>query len=167
MQEQAKSVARKTRFRPMSWALIGIAAVTLTVSACGHSRHKDWRGEGGASPERVTKAVDKIFSRVDASDDQKAKITTIANQAIAQLKPLRAEMRGTRQDALNLLAAENIDRSAIETLRADRMGKADQASTILSAAMADIAEVLTPEQRLIAKDKISDRMKRRWGRHSE
>lgn len=167
MTEQTKSTTRNRRFRPVSWALVGIAALTLTLSACGHNRHKNWHSEEGTSPERVTKAVDKVFSKVDANDEQKAKITKIANQAIAQLKPLRADMRGTRKEALDLLAADTIDRAAIETLRADRMAKADQASTVLSAAMADIAEVLTPEQRVIAKDKIGDRMGGHWGRHSE
>ncbi len=156
----------KGSFRPRAIVIIGITALTLAVSACGHNRHRGWSDEQGADPERVTKMVDKVFSRVDANDEQKAKITEIANRAIGQLKPMRAEMRGTRQQALDLLAAEKIDRAAIEQLRAERMNKADEASTIISIALADIAEVLTPEQRVKAKDKISERMGRRWGRHN-
>lgn len=155
-----------TGFRPRAFAIIGITALVLAVSACGHNRHRGWGDEQGASPERVTRMVDKVFSRVDATDEQKSKITQIANGALKQLMPMRAEMRGTRQEALDLLAAETIDRAAIENLRAQRMSKADQASTIISTALADIAEVLTPEQRVMAKDKISERMGRRWGRHS-
>lgn len=146
------------RWRQIAIGLTAAVAITTIISACGHRSHS-WHHDETVSSEKVTKMVDKIFSRVDASDEQKASISKIANKVVAEISPMRSEMRSTRGEALKLLSAAQIDRAAIETLRVDRMASATRASEIISVAMADIAEVLTPEQRQQASDKISKRMK--------
>lgn len=144
------------RSRLVAWGIAGMLVVTTALSACGHRQH---HGHEGISEERVTKMVDKVFSRVDASDDQKSQISTIANKAVSELKPMRQSIRQARADGLNLLSADPIDRAAIDGLRAQQMETANQASTVMSEALADIADVLTPEQRLEVRDRLSKRMK--------
>ncbi|MFK7965353.1 MAG: Spy/CpxP family protein refolding chaperone [Burkholderiaceae bacterium] len=144
------------RSRLKTWGLAGALVLTLGVSACGHRHH---HSHSGVSEERVTKMVDKVFSRVDATDAQKTQISSIANQAVTELKPMRQSIRQARGQALKLLSAEQIDRAAIDALRAEQMATADKASTVMSNALADIAEVLTPAQRLEVQDKLSARMK--------
>lgn len=148
------------RSRLKAWSIAGVLVVVTALSACGHRHH---RTHEGVSPERVTKMVDKVFSRVDASDDQKSRISTIANKAVIELKPMRQSIRQARTEAMTLLSADPIDRGAIDGLRAQQMETANLASTVMSEALADIAEVLTPEQRLQVHDKLSERMKKWHG----
>jgi Spy/CpxP family protein refolding chaperone len=55
-----------------------------------------------------------------------------------------------------LLTADTIDRGAIEALRAEHLQLAERASRRFAQVLADMAEVLTPEQR---KD-LAGRMER-------
>ena len=145
------------RSRLKAWGIAGVLVVVTALSACGHRHHHTHEG---VSEERVNKMVDKVFSRVDASDEQKSRISTIANKAVSELKPMRQSIRQARTEAMSLLSAEPIDRAAIDGLRAEQMETANRASTVMSEALTDIAEVLTPEQRLQVRDKLSKRMKR-------
>ena len=157
--------APRRGWRAAVWATAGVLVLSTGLAACGHNRHSGWGDKDMAGPERVTKAVDKVFSRVDATDEQKTRITTIANEALAQLRPMRAEMKQARMAALDLLAAPTIDRDGIETLRAAQMAQGDAASRIVATALADIAEVLTPEQREQARAKMAKRMARHQDKH--
>jgi Spy/CpxP family protein refolding chaperone len=85
--------------------------------------------------------------RLDATEDQKKRLADIATAAARDLLPMRARMREARREARQLLAAPTVDREAIEALRASQMANADAASRRLAQAIADAAEVLTPEQR--------------------
>ncbi len=61
--------------------------------------------------------------------------------------PLRMKMHEARKQGAALLAAETIDRAAIESFRAQQLQMAETASKRFSQALADVAEVLTPAQR--------------------
>jgi Spy/CpxP family protein refolding chaperone len=56
-------------------------------------------------------------------------------------------MRDARRQARQLLTAPTVDRPALEALRAAQLAEADAASRRMVQAIADAAEVLTPEQR--------------------
>jgi Spy/CpxP family protein refolding chaperone len=102
--------------------------------------------------------VDKIFSRVDATDAQKSQITAIASAAYKDLAPMRTEMKQARGQAMQLLTAETIDSSAIDALRSSQAQNIDGAMTRATSALTDIANVLTPEQRAQVREKMSAHM---------
>jgi Spy/CpxP family protein refolding chaperone len=85
--------------------------------------------------------------RLDATDEQKKRLTDIATAAARDLLPMRDKMREARKQARQILTAPTIDRAALETLRAAQLAEADAASRRLAQAIADAADVLTPEQR--------------------
>ncbi len=64
------------------------------------------------------------------------------------------------EDLTTVLKAPTVDRGVIEQKRAERLAKVDAASKQMTAAFADIAEVLTPEQRKIVAALIEDRAER-------
>lgn len=141
--------------------LIGVLAVGV-LSACGHRGGGGWHHSDSSDPSaRIEHVVDKIFSRVDATDDQKKQISEIAGAAYKDLAPMRTEMKQARGEALQLLTAETIDASAIDSLRSTQVSKIDTAMTRASAALTDIAKVLTPEQRIQVREKMS----RHMGKH--
>ncbi|MCP5266311.1 MAG: Spy/CpxP family protein refolding chaperone [Burkholderiaceae bacterium] len=162
------------RSRRRWWLIGGIGAAIATVAACSGGAHRwhshGWGGHGHHAAmsveevqSRVERAVDRVLSHVDATDEQKAKVTGIAKAAIADLAPMRAAHREGRDKAVSLLSAQTIDRAAIESLRAGEFARLDQASRRVSRALADIAEVLTPEQRRQLAEKARSRFGPRAG----
>jgi Spy/CpxP family protein refolding chaperone len=76
-----------------------------------------------------------------------------------ELKPVRDQLRGLRQQGMQLLAATVIDRAALERLRAARLQLEDTRSRRMLQALTDAADVLTPEQRL----KVAEIFRNRHG----
>lgn len=110
---------------------------------------------------RVERMLKHLFVEIDATDAQKEKLAPIVKQAAKELLPLRDKMRAARSQAIELLTQEQVDRAAIERLRAEQLALADQGSKRLAQAIADAAEVLTPEQRKILAERMQHR-RRRW-----
>ena len=143
--------------------LVGLMVTMLTVAGCGYGRH-DRESTDDAS-ERVTRIVDRVFSGVDATDAQKERINMIATAALQEMKPLRATLRATRVEGIELFSAVTVDRTAIEKFRAARIDDITRASAILTTAMADIAEALTPAQREQLRGTMLERLEGRQHAH--
>jgi len=115
---------------------------------------RGWRGNrfggfGGSflTPGRIERMVARLGWAVDASSEQKQKLTAIIQRAGDDLRPLRERRMELRRQASEILTAPTIDRGKLEALRTDVVKLADQASQRIAAALAEAAEVLTPEQR--------------------
>lgn len=91
--------------------------------------------------------LDKALVAVDATPDQKARIHEIMRGAMASMGPLHQQLASTHADLHRILLAPVIDRAALEKLRTERIADINQASRALVGALADAAEVLSPEQR--------------------
>jgi periplasmic protein CpxP/Spy len=109
---------------------------------------------------RVERMIKHLAIEVDATPDQQTKLITIAKAATGDLLPLRDKAQANRRQGLALLAAPNVDRAAIERLRTEQMGLAETGSKRVAQALADAADVLTPEQRKDIAERITSR---RWG----
>ena len=119
-------------------------------------------GGGMWGPSRVEGAVDRALWSVDASIEQRKKITAIAERAADDLFSLRDKHFEGRKQLGEVLAATTIDRAKIEALRAEQMKLAETASKRAVEALAEAAEVLTPAQRAELARRIEAR--RRWFR---
>lgn len=142
--------------------LFGIVVGSIAVAGLGMYRHHamgfghGWRGHAWMQDgprgeafalQRVERMVGFAARRLDASEDQKKRLTEIATAAARDLFPMRARMSEARNRARQILTAPTVDRAALEALRAAQLAEADAASRRLAQAIADIADVLTPEQR--------------------
>jgi Spy/CpxP family protein refolding chaperone len=103
--------------------------------------------------------VRHLAIEVDATAEQQEKLRGIVKSAVGDLIPMREKVRNARERVRSLLTQPTIDRTAIEAFRAEQIALADQASKRLAQALADAAEVLTPEQR----QQVSEHMQRRRG----
>jgi protein CpxP len=100
-----------------------------------------------AVDEHLDRMLKHFYVEIDATEAQKQQLAPIVKAAARDLLPLAGQMRDTRRQALDLLAQPSVDRAALEALRAEKLRLAEQASQRLTAALADVADVLTPEQR--------------------
>jgi periplasmic protein CpxP/Spy len=159
--------------------LIALVAVALVAGITGNLlskafgqgnswHHISWH-DGGVfggplSPAQVDDRIDRMSKHIaielDATTDQQVKIANIAKAAVAELRPLHEKAHAARAQAVTLLTAPTIDRSAIERLRADQIGLAETASKRIAQALADAADVLSPEQRRKVADWMASR--RSW-----
>src|ERR1700730_9755725 len=116
---------------------------------------------GPLTPAQVDDRIDRMTKHMaielDATADQQAKIAGIAKAAAGDLRALREKAQAARAQAVTLLTGPTIDRTAIERLRAEQIGLAETASKRIAQALADGAEVLSPQQRRQVADWIASR----------
>jgi periplasmic protein CpxP/Spy len=153
----------KTRRR---W-FAGLAALGgLGLFGAGAASAQPWRHGRSLDPEEMARRLDgrigRMIGDVGGTPEQKERIVAIAKAALAELRPMREQMRQARRQGLELLAAPVIDRRALEQLRTAQVQSADALSRRMMQAMADAAEVLTPEQRAKVAERMKRRMDHRW-----
>jgi periplasmic protein CpxP/Spy len=119
-------------------------------------------GGGFLMPSRLEWAIDRALWSVDATTEQRKKITAIAERAADDLFALRDEHIAGRKQIGDALAAPTIDPAKVEALRLSQMKLADTASQRVTAALVEAAEVLTPTQRADLARRMEAR--RRWFR---
>jgi Spy/CpxP family protein refolding chaperone len=115
---------------------------------------------------RIERMVKHIAVEIDATPEQTGKITVLLTSLAKDIKPLREDMHSAGQQIRDLLAADTIDRAALEKVRSERLAEADRVSKNLIGTAADVAEVLTPEQRKKLSERIEEfrGMRGRWHR---
>jgi protein CpxP len=113
----------------------------------------DWQSNlfNGAIEAIVEAHADRMIRHlaieIDATTEQQDKLRGIVRDAVKDLLPVRDKVLAARTTARELLTQQTIDRAAIEKLRADQIAIHDAASKRLVQAVADAAEVLSPDQR--------------------
>jgi protein CpxP len=169
--------SRRGMFLGALLAVALVAGVTgnLLSSAFGQGfgwHHGGWR-DGGMfggplTPAQIDDRIDRMTKHmaieIDATSDQQVKIANIAKAAATDLRVLRDKAHAARTQAVALLTAPTIDRSAIDRLRTEQMALAETASKRIAQALADTAEVLNPEQRRKIADWVTSGPWARWHR---
>jgi len=150
------STRRSSRSRTLllvTSAVLGLFALLAATKAFVFAReggwHHGWNGPMTAEQinSRIEHGVKYMLSEVDASPDQKAKVTAIFQAAAKDVTALHDQHIAARTQLHDIMSAQTIDRARLETVRAEELQLADQASKRIVTAIADAAEVLTPEQR--------------------
>jgi len=131
----------------------------------GHSRgfgHGDHGGGGHHGPKHLRFGIEWALGEVDATDEQVDQIVAIAEAATADLHGLRDEHEAQREALVAAISADEVDRDALEQLRAEGIELADGASVRLVTAIADAAAILTPEQRRSLIEEHAQHRRRGW-----
>jgi Spy/CpxP family protein refolding chaperone len=139
--------------------LAALAAVAPRASAYrilaghgfgGHGRHgfgAQILNDPAAAKQHAGMAVEWALRGVNGTEEQKQQARRITDRLIDELGPSLEKHRGFREAMARELAKPEIDREALERLRQEEIAFADTASKRAVAAIADLGEVLTPEQR--------------------
>jgi protein CpxP len=120
----------------------GGAALAFAHSPAGAGFH-----HGPVSRADVQAHVEQMLADIDATPAQKAQIDPLLQPLLVDFGALHEQMRDTHAQLLQLLAADPLDRNAIESLRVAHIQAMDKASQQIAQSVGDIAQVLTPAQR--------------------
>jgi Spy/CpxP family protein refolding chaperone len=122
-----------------------------------------WGGHhrGGFDPARMREfaeaRADRLLYELDATPEQRQQVKEILGQAFDDMSGLREQKLMDRQAFLDILSQPQIDRARLQELSAGKVKQMEQMSTRMTQAIADAAEVLTPEQRARLGDVIGQR----------
>jgi Spy/CpxP family protein refolding chaperone len=141
-------------------ALIVAGALITTSCRSYHRAHH----EPGEMREHAESMADRLLNRLDATEEQRAQVQTILGPLVADLVDARLEHRAARAAVVAELTGSSIDREALETLRLERIKAFDELSRRIVGSVADIAEVLTREQRQELAE-LSERFRKRHRWH--
>ena len=154
------------------WVLaVTVATLIAAGSWTGLSQASEGEGWGGGhhhgmaemTLEMQARHVDKMVAHLlgDATPEQKTKVTALANAAFVDLQPLQVKRRDAHQEGIKILSEATVNRAALEQVRSTEMQLAEQSSKRITQALADIADVLTPAQRL----RLAEHLQHRMGDH--
>lgn len=136
----------------------GAVLVGLTASGCawgeGHRRHWGgwrhgaWRDDPDAAKEHAQEMARWLLKSIDATEEQHTRINGIVGKLVDDVQPLISQHQSNRDAMFAAFTGESVDRDALNQLRQADLELADKAYGRFTDALADIAEVLTREQRL-------------------
>lgn len=106
--------------------------------------------------ERITRVVRHVAIEIDATQEQVDEIIGIVTPVALDLKAMRKDMSGVGEELRELLLAQEVDRFAVEALRAEKLALADEVSKTLTGMMIEVADVLSPEQRSQLDERIKE-----------
>ena len=145
------------------WLLAGVLAVTagaagltgVAVAEGGQMLHvmHGMPGHGdmmAGDPAAMQAHLEKMIAAMlpDATPEQKTRLMAIAASVHGDLNAAHAQFGQAHQRVHDILLRPVVDRAALETLRAEQIHQMDVVSRRIVTALADAAEVMTPEQRV-------------------
>jgi len=174
MSATTHATARASRTGLGRWVITGLLAAAASVAVPAFSQgmpggpgmggtHMAGPAMGGhgmmpmGSPEQIGRRVDRMLDGLNATEAQRAQIKQIAVAAAADIKAQHEASRALHEKGLQIFAAPKVDAAAAEALRQQMLARHDQVSKRMLQAMLEIANVLTPEQRARAGERMKQR----------
>ena len=153
----SRHYGRRVRFGIAAAMLVGVGVVTgaLGTVAVNAVAGGGWHGHHGhrhafSLEEAKDKAQNKVAwlaGMIDATDEQRDALSEIADRLADDVYPMVETHRTNKRAFIETMLRTEFNREALMQLRADEMALIDAASLDVVEALADAAEVLTPEQR--------------------
>jgi protein CpxP len=132
---------------------VGASAVGAAMS-CSHSMMMGGAHSAADASAHVDHMLKHLYVELDATAAQKAQIDPLVKQAVSDLFPLHSQLHDAHTHAMQALAQNPVDRSSLESARAEHLQLADQASKRFVQLIADVGDVLTPAQRKTLTDHL-------------
>lgn len=169
---QASETKSCRRSRRTAWMVVLLVAAGLTGAAITSAFSRGpgfgpgfgpghWHGGmmGGSfdpaqAEERADRMVRHMAIELEATDTQQDKLRALVKAAVKDLVPMREKVQSARLKARELLTQTTIDRAEIEKFRVEQIAFAEAFSKRVSQAVADAAEILTPDQRRKLNDHL-------------
>lgn len=148
--------------------LVGMFGATVLfggLAACSHRHHGYGHGWQAMSEEDAakmkTRIVDKVGSRLELDDAQKAKLGVLADKLREQRNALVAG-GDPRSEFASVIAGATFDRAKAKTLVDAKTGAISTKSPEVIGAMADFYDSLKPEQQAKVREFMASRGRHGW-----
>jgi Spy/CpxP family protein refolding chaperone len=129
-------------------AVLIVCAIVAFGAVAGCARYHPHRAKTPEEfRERFDKATQRALKKIDATEDQKARIKPIADDLAMALSGFREEHRAIRGRFVKAFEAEKVDSGEVARIRTDLLALADKASRKFTESIVKASEILTPEQR--------------------
>ena len=125
--------------------LIGTLFSVLLVSglaACKHGGH--FNGFDEFDQEAV---VNRVASRLDFNDSQKAEFRAIVNEFAARAKALHADRQARHRELADLVRQETVSRETVDHMIAEKFDRMKELADLAADRLVAFHTTLTPEQR--------------------
>lgn len=137
---------------------LGASVLFGGLAACSHRDHRPygWHAMSEADAAKMkTKVIERVGSRLDLDDAQKAKLGVLADKLREQRNALVGSTTDPRAEIQALVAGANFDRARAKTLIDSKTQAIAGRSPELIAALADFYDSLKPEQQAQVRDFLS------------
>lgn len=114
-------------------------------------------GHGGAGGGMFEGMTTRLLDRVNATPEQRTQIRQIMQNQAGEMRAQREAGRALRQQLMAQFAQPTVNADAVEALRQQQLAMHDAASKRMTAAMLEVSQVLTPEQRQQMADYMAQR----------
>jgi protein CpxP len=157
------SASRRRRIGVAAFGIVALAVGVTAAALSAHGPRDRFRGRdfGPGGPEgmedRIDFGVRWALDNVDATEDQKDKISDIFQKAAQDLRAGHDDQKEQRDAMRQAVVA--LDGAKVESLRQASMARAEQASKRITQAFLEAAAILSPEQR----EDLAELMERRHG----
>jgi len=151
----------RTGARSHRWLIAGLIVAgaafggSQLAGAVQHAAgHHDMGRHAAMDPAEMDRHAAAMADRVlaNGTPEQRARLVSIMRSAHAEIAPMHQQLHQAHERARALLMQPRVDRTALETLRAEQIRQIDAASRRFVQAMGDAADMLTPEQRALLFD---------------
>ena len=131
----------------VSGALLSTAAGVAAHGGFGHWGHRGGVHSIEQAQDRTKDVAAWMLGTLDATPEQAEQVNGVLSGFVDTVYPLAQQHRENRRLLLAELSRPTVDPQVLENIRMAELALADTASRELVQTVADISQVLTPEQR--------------------
>ncbi|WP_365730860.1 Spy/CpxP family protein refolding chaperone [Ramlibacter sp.] len=117
------------------------------LTGCGHRYdHHGWNGDPSAHAEMRGKMIERISRRLDLNEEQKKRLTVLADRMQEQRAALHGSGGEPREEMRKLVAGDKFDRARAQALVGEKTAAVNTKSPEVIAALGDFYDSLDAKQ---------------------
>lgn len=139
---------------------IGLLALVVTALVGGavlkgRAAHA-WGHKGKATiMKRIVSAhIDDVLDDAKVNDTQRQAVYAARDRVFTAFENQRGTHKAHLEEALQLFEADRVDGAKLQSLRAQREAETRQLADVVTQALTEVHDVLTPQQRRVVTDHI-------------
>lgn len=146
------------------FGLFGVTVLLGGLTACGHYHRGDgWQLSTEDQARHRAKMLERVTGKLDLNEDQKARLSVLADKLHEQRLALMGAGAGPRAQLQALVAGDKFESARAQALIGEKIQALNTKSPEVVAAMASFYDSLTPEQQAKVRAFMQSR-RGGWGR---
>jgi Spy/CpxP family protein refolding chaperone len=142
--------------RRIKISFIALAMALLVGGITYKSAHAGFgHGRKAAIMKRIVSShIDEVLDDAKVNDSQRQRIHAARDRVFSAFEDHRQKTGGSMEQALSLFEADQVDANQIAALRSAHEAERKALSDVVTQALVDVHDTLTPQQRRVVTDHI-------------